>query len=85
MNVGFPPVAPLLVLATYALVFGYLAKRFFRWEQGKPACQASRVTVCQAPITDHPTIHPTMMVIMAQVGMGSVRRPAASGSGAARS
>jgi hypothetical protein len=32
MNVGFPPVQPLLVLAAYALVFGYLAKRFFRWE-----------------------------------------------------
>jgi ABC-2 type transport system permease protein len=32
MNVGFPPAAPFLVLAAYALVFGYLAKRFFRWE-----------------------------------------------------
>jgi ABC-2 type transport system permease protein len=32
MNVGFPPAQPLLVLAAYALVFGYLAKRFFRWE-----------------------------------------------------
>ena len=32
MNVGFPPAEPLLVLAAYALVFGYLAKRFFRWE-----------------------------------------------------
>ena len=31
-NVGFPPAEPLLVLAAYALVFGYLAKRFFRWE-----------------------------------------------------
>jgi ABC-2 type transport system permease protein len=29
---GFPPVAPLLVLAAYAVVFGFLAKRFFRWE-----------------------------------------------------
>jgi ABC-type multidrug transport system permease subunit len=28
----FPPVQPLLVLAGYALVFGYLAKRFLRWE-----------------------------------------------------
>jgi ABC-2 type transport system permease protein len=28
----FPPTSPLLVLAAYALVFGYLAKRFFRWE-----------------------------------------------------
>ncbi len=32
MQTGFPPVAPLLVLAAYALVFGYLARRFFRWE-----------------------------------------------------
>jgi ABC-2 type transport system permease protein len=31
LNVGFPPAAPLLVLAAYALVFGYLCKRFFRW------------------------------------------------------
>jgi ABC-2 type transport system permease protein len=29
---GFPSVAPLLVLSGYAVVFGYLAKRFFRWE-----------------------------------------------------
>lgn len=29
---GFPPIAPLLVLAGYALVFGFLAKRFFKWE-----------------------------------------------------
>jgi ABC-2 type transport system permease protein len=28
----FPPAQPLLVLAGYALVFGYLAKRFFQWE-----------------------------------------------------
>jgi len=28
----FPPARPLLVLAGYALVFGYLARRFFRWE-----------------------------------------------------
>jgi ABC-2 type transport system permease protein len=28
----FPPTQPLLVLAGYALVFGFLAKRFFRWE-----------------------------------------------------
>ena len=28
----FPPAQPLLVLAAYALVFGFLAKRFFRWE-----------------------------------------------------
>jgi len=29
---GTLPVAPLLVLAAYAVVFGFLAKRFFRWE-----------------------------------------------------
>lgn len=29
---GFPSVQPLLVLAGYAVVFGFLAKRFFRWE-----------------------------------------------------
>jgi ABC-2 type transport system permease protein len=28
----FPPAQPLLVMAGYALVLGYLAKRFFRWE-----------------------------------------------------
>jgi ABC-2 type transport system permease protein len=28
----FPPAQPLLVLVVYALVFGFLAKRFFRWE-----------------------------------------------------
>jgi hypothetical protein len=32
MNAGFPPAAPLLVLAAYAAVFGYVAKRFFPWE-----------------------------------------------------
>ena len=32
MQSGFPPVAPLLVMAAYALVFGFLARRFFRWE-----------------------------------------------------
>jgi ABC-2 type transport system permease protein len=32
MQTGFPPAAPLLVLAGYAVVFGYLARRFFRWE-----------------------------------------------------
>ena len=32
MQAGFPPAAPLLVLAGYALVFGFLAQRFFRWE-----------------------------------------------------
>ncbi len=32
MLTGFPPIAPLLVLATYAVVFGFLARRFFRWE-----------------------------------------------------
>jgi len=29
---GFPPIAPLLVLAAYAVAFGFLARRFFRWE-----------------------------------------------------
>ena len=29
---GFPPVAPLLVLVAYLVVFGFLAKRYFRWE-----------------------------------------------------
>ena len=28
----FPPAQPLLVLAGYAVVFGFLAKRYFRWE-----------------------------------------------------
>jgi ABC-2 type transport system permease protein len=28
----FPPAQPLLVMGAYALVFGFLAKRFFRWE-----------------------------------------------------
>jgi ABC-2 type transport system permease protein len=28
----FPPAQPLLVLVVYALVFGFVAKRFFRWE-----------------------------------------------------
>lgn len=32
MTQGFPPAAPLLVLAAYALIFGYLAKRFFQWQ-----------------------------------------------------
>ena len=29
---GFPPAAPLLVLAAYAVAFGFLARRLFRWE-----------------------------------------------------
>jgi len=29
---GFVPAAPLLALAAYTAVFGYLAMRFFRWE-----------------------------------------------------
>jgi ABC-2 type transport system permease protein len=29
---GFPAIAPLLALAGYALAFGFLARRFFRWE-----------------------------------------------------
>jgi ABC-2 type transport system permease protein len=32
MQTGFPPVRPLLVLAAYAVVFGFAARRFFRWE-----------------------------------------------------
>jgi ABC-2 type transport system permease protein len=29
---GFPPIEPLLVLPAYAVIFGALAVRFFRWE-----------------------------------------------------
>jgi ABC-2 type transport system permease protein len=32
IRTGFPPAAPLLVLAAYTLVFAFLARRFFRWE-----------------------------------------------------
>jgi len=32
IRTGFPPAAPLLVLAVYAPVFAFLARRFFRWE-----------------------------------------------------
>jgi ABC-2 type transport system permease protein len=32
MRSGFPPAAPLLVLPAYAVIFGALAVRFFRWE-----------------------------------------------------
>ena len=32
MQSQFPPTAPLLVLAGDAMVFGYLARRFLRWE-----------------------------------------------------
>jgi hypothetical protein len=32
MQKGFPPAAPLLILAGYAVAFGFLASRFFRWE-----------------------------------------------------
>jgi ABC-2 type transport system permease protein len=32
MQGQFPPAVPLLVLTAYAVVFGFLAKRFFRWE-----------------------------------------------------
>ncbi len=32
MLTGFPPARPLLVLAAYAVVFGFAARRFFRWE-----------------------------------------------------
>jgi hypothetical protein len=29
---GFPPVSARVVLAAYAVIFGVLAVRFFRWE-----------------------------------------------------
>jgi ABC-2 type transport system permease protein len=32
MRGPFPPAAPLLVLTGYAVLFGFLAMRFFRWE-----------------------------------------------------
>ena len=32
MQGQFPPAEPLLVLATYALFFAFIARRFFRWE-----------------------------------------------------
>lgn len=32
MQSGFPPAAPLLVMAGYAVALGFLAWRFFRWE-----------------------------------------------------
>lgn len=32
LRTGFPPVASLLVLVAYAVIFGWLAMRFFRWE-----------------------------------------------------
>ena len=32
VQTGFPPAAPLLVLAAYTLVLAFLARRFFRWE-----------------------------------------------------
>jgi ABC-2 type transport system permease protein len=32
MQTGFPPARPLLVLVAYAVVFGFAARRFFRWE-----------------------------------------------------
>lgn len=32
MQGQFPPALPLLVLVAYGVVFGFLAKRFFRWE-----------------------------------------------------
>lgn len=32
MQKGFPPATPLLILAGYAVAFGFLAWRFFRWE-----------------------------------------------------
>jgi ABC-2 type transport system permease protein len=32
LQTGFPPARPLLVLVAYAVVFGFAARRFFRWE-----------------------------------------------------
>ena len=32
MHAGFPPAQPLLVMAGWAVVFGFLAVRYFRWE-----------------------------------------------------
>ena len=32
MQTGFPPARPLLVLVAYAVVFAFIARRFFRWE-----------------------------------------------------
>ena len=32
MQGAFPPVQPLLVMAAYTLLFGFLAVRYFRWE-----------------------------------------------------
>ena len=32
MQGQFPPAEPPLVLVGYALVFGFIARRFFRWE-----------------------------------------------------
>ena len=32
MQGQFPPAMPLLVLAAYAVVFGFLARRLFKWE-----------------------------------------------------
>jgi ABC-2 type transport system permease protein len=32
MQTGFPPARPLLVLAAYAVVFTFAARRFFRWD-----------------------------------------------------
>ena len=32
VQTGFPPAAPLLVLAGYTLVFAFIARRFFRWQ-----------------------------------------------------
>jgi ABC-2 type transport system ATP-binding protein len=32
VQTGFPPAAPLLVLAGYTLVFAFIARHFFRWQ-----------------------------------------------------
>lgn len=40
-----------------------------RWQS---RCHASRLAIFQAPITDQPTIHPTMTRIIAHVGIGAM-------------
>ena len=69
VQTGFPPAAPLLVLAGYTLVFAYLARRFFRWELGRElragAAPAQVVTpgpgrlrVSQQPTWRGHSVHP---------------------------
>jgi catechol 2,3-dioxygenase-like lactoylglutathione lyase family enzyme len=46
-----------------------------RWARRlRPARHASRVIIRQAPMTDQPTIQPTMTEIIAQVGIGGMPR-----------